>query len=65
MRIKENENIPNSEVFILENGEPVKKNIENIRTQSEGGVLEVSFGEDFLICRGPAEKMFDGFLEFF
>ena len=30
MRIKENENIPNSEVFILENGEPVKKNIENI-----------------------------------
>ena len=30
MRIKENEIIPNSEVFILENGEPVKKNIENI-----------------------------------
>ena len=29
MRIKENELIPNSEVFILENGEPVKKNIEN------------------------------------
>ena len=30
MKIKENETIPNSEVFILENGEPVKKNIENI-----------------------------------
>ena len=29
MKIKENEVIPNSEVFILENGEPVKKNIEN------------------------------------
>ena len=30
MKIKENETIPNSEVFILEDGEPVKKNIENI-----------------------------------
>ena len=29
MKIKENESIPSSEVFILENGEPVKKNIEN------------------------------------
>ena len=29
MKIKENEIIPKSEVFILENGEPVKKNIEN------------------------------------
>ena len=29
MKIKENESIPNSEVFILENGEPIKKNIEN------------------------------------
>ena len=25
MNIKENENLPNSEVFILEDGEPVKK----------------------------------------
>ena len=25
MKIKENETIPNSEVFVLENGEPVKK----------------------------------------
>jgi peroxiredoxin (alkyl hydroperoxide reductase subunit C) len=30
MNIKENDNLPNSEVFILENGEPVKKNIENL-----------------------------------
>ena len=30
MKIKENETVPNSEVFVLENGEPVKKNIENI-----------------------------------
>ena len=30
MKIKENETIPNSEVFILEHGEPVKKNIEDI-----------------------------------
>tara|TARA_Y100000996_G_scaffold339682_1_gene276684 strand:- start:345 stop:830 length:486 start_codon:yes stop_codon:yes gene_type:complete len=29
MKIKENEKIPSAEVFILENGEPVKKNIEN------------------------------------
>ena len=29
MKIKENEKILSSEVFILENGEPVKKNIEN------------------------------------
>ena len=29
MKIKENETIPSSEVFILENGQPVKKNIEN------------------------------------
>ena len=25
MKIKENETMPNSEVFVLENGEPVKK----------------------------------------
>ena len=30
MKIKENENIPNSEVFVLENGEPVKKDIVDI-----------------------------------
>ena len=30
MKIKETETIPSSEVFVLENGEPIKKNIENI-----------------------------------
>ena len=30
MKIKENENLPNSEVFVLENGEPVKKNIADV-----------------------------------
>ena len=30
MKINENEKIPNSEVFVLENGEPVKKNVEDI-----------------------------------
>ena len=29
MKIKENETIPSSEVFILENGEPIKKNIQS------------------------------------
>ena len=29
MKIKENESIPNSEVFILENGEPIQKNIQS------------------------------------
>ena len=30
MNIKENDNLPNSEVFIIEEGEPVKKKIEDI-----------------------------------
>ena len=30
MKIKESETIPSSVVFVLENGEPIKKNIENI-----------------------------------
>ena len=30
MNLKENDNIPNSEIFILENGEPTKKNIEEL-----------------------------------
>ena len=28
MKLKENDKIPNSEIFVLENGEPIKKNIE-------------------------------------
>ena len=30
MNIKESDNLPNSEVFILEDGEPIKKNIEDL-----------------------------------
>ena len=30
MNLKENDNVPNSEIFILENGEPIKKNIEEL-----------------------------------
>ena len=30
MKIKENDKIPNSEIFILEEGEPIKKNIEEL-----------------------------------
>ena len=29
MKIKENDKIPSSEIFVLENGEPIKKNIED------------------------------------
>ena len=29
MKIKENDLLPNSEVFIIESGEPTKKNVEN------------------------------------
>ena len=30
MKLKENDNVPNSEIFILQNGEPTKKNIEEL-----------------------------------
>jgi len=30
MKLKENDKLPNSEIFILENGEPAKKNIEEL-----------------------------------
>ena len=30
MKLKENDNVPNSEIFVLENGEPTKKNIEEV-----------------------------------
>ena len=39
MRIKENEILPNSEVFVLENGEPIKKNIENILTNKKSVIF--------------------------
>ena len=31
MNIKENDQVPNSEIFIMENGDPVKKNIQLIK----------------------------------
>ena len=30
MKLKENDNVPNSEIFVLENGDPIKKNIEEL-----------------------------------
>ena len=30
MKLKENDNVPNSEIFVIENGEPTKKNIEEL-----------------------------------
>ena len=30
MKLKENDNVPSSEIFVLENGEPTKKNIEDL-----------------------------------
>ena len=30
MNIKENDQIPNSEVFVMENGDPVKKNTQEL-----------------------------------
>ena len=30
MKLKENDKVPNSEIFVLENGEPIKKNIEEL-----------------------------------
>ena len=30
MNINENDQIPNSEIFVLEDGEPIKRNIEEI-----------------------------------
>tara|TARA_Y100000814_G_scaffold114267_1_gene81166 strand:- start:2433 stop:3278 length:846 start_codon:yes stop_codon:yes gene_type:complete len=43
----------------------LEKDIEIIKTQSNGGTLEVSFGDASLTCKGPVKKMFDGFLELF
>jgi len=30
MKLKENDNVPNSEIYVLENGEPTKKNIKEL-----------------------------------
>ena len=39
MNIKENDQIPSSEIFILEEGEPIKKNIEDILKKVENILL--------------------------
>lgn len=43
----------------------IDKDIEHIKTKSEGGILEVVFGEDFVICKGPAIKTLSGCVENF
>ena len=35
MNLKENDNVPKSEIFVLENGEPIKKNIEEFLTNKK------------------------------
>ncbi len=43
----------------------IDKGIEHVKTKSEGGILEVTFGEDFVVCKGPAKKTLTGFFELF
>ena len=44
MKIKENETIPNSEVYVLENGEPIKKDIENILKNRKSVIFGLPVG---------------------
>ena len=39
MKLKENDNVPNSEIFVLENGEPNKKNIEELLKSKKTVIL--------------------------
>ena len=39
MNLNENDNVPNSEIFILENGEPIKKNIEELLKNKKTVIL--------------------------
>ena len=39
MKIKENDKLPNSEIFILENGEPVKKKIEEFLNNKKAIII--------------------------
>jgi len=41
----------------------IDKGIEHIKTESKGGLLEIAFGEDFVICKGPAKRTLTGFFE--
>ena len=59
MKIKENETIPSSEVFILENGEPVKKNIENFLKHKKSVIFGLP-GAYTSVC---SAKHLPGYLE--
>tara|TARA_B100001057_G_scaffold354024_1_gene355947 strand:+ start:636 stop:803 length:168 start_codon:yes stop_codon:yes gene_type:complete len=44
MKIKENDFLPNSEVFILESGEPTKKNIEDFFKKKKNNFIWFAWG---------------------
>ena len=66
MRIKENEKIPSSEVFILEDGEPSKKNIKNFLKNKKAIIFGLP-GAYTSVCSAnhwPGYvKMYDNFKE--
>ena len=66
MRIKENEKIPSSEVFILEDGEPIKKNIENFLKNKKAIIFGLP-GAYTSVCSAKHlpgyVKMYDNFKE--
>ena len=39
MKLKENGRIPYSEIFVIENGEPIKKNIEDLEKLSSEQII--------------------------
>jgi peroxiredoxin (alkyl hydroperoxide reductase subunit C) len=47
MNLKENDNLPNSEVFVLEKGEPVKKNIEDLFKNKKVVIFGLMFCKAF------------------
>ena len=51
MKLKENDNVPNSEIFVLENGEPNKKNIEEF-LKSKKAVIFGLPGAYTSVCSG-------------
>ena len=66
MRIKENEKIPSSEVFILEDGEPIKKNIESFLKNKKAIIFGLP-GAYTSVCSAKHlpgyVKMYDNFKE--
>ena len=49
MKINENDLLPNSEVFILENGEPTKKKIEYFFKDKKGHFINYPTGQGVFI----------------